>query len=123
MNFHGDFLVGDLCYNLTMVDKRFSFRNIAYQEKDGSFTGVCLDLDIVEEGHSTLQEAILSIEDAVFSHFKSAKKLKFPKELINRPAPKEYWDKLEELTHLETPKKDFLPFQFFTTHSPALFYA
>ena len=38
---------------------KFSFRNIAYQEKDGFFTGVNLDLDIVEEGHATLEEAIL----------------------------------------------------------------
>ncbi len=106
-----------------MSNNNFSFRNIAYQENNGSFTGVCLDLDIVEEGHSTLQEAILSIEDAVFSHFQAAKKLKFPKELTNRPAPKEYWDKLKELTQVKVPKKDFSPFQFFTTTNLLLSYA
>lgn len=106
-----------------MTDLQFSFRNIAYQEKDGSFTGVCLDLDIVEEGHETLQEATLSIEEAIKSHFKAAKKLGFPKELIHRPAPKEYWDKLKELTTKQTPKRNYSPFQFFNTQPSGLAYA
>lgn len=63
--------------------QKFYFRNIAYQEKDGSFTGVCLDLDIVEEGHETLQEAILSINDAVRSHINTAAKLVFPVDTSN----------------------------------------
>ncbi|MDO8429221.1 MAG: hypothetical protein Q7S88_01200 [Candidatus Daviesbacteria bacterium] len=106
-----------------MTDLQFSFRNIAYQEKDGSFTGVCLDLDIVEEGRTTLQEAILSINDAISSHFKAAKKMGLPNELINRPAPKEYWDKLKEITREQAPKRSFSPFQFFTTQSSGLVYA
>lgn len=106
-----------------MVNSQFSFRNIAYQEKDGSFTGVCLDLDIVEQGHTTLQEAILSINDAILSHFNAAKKMGFPKELINRPAPKEYWNKLKEFTKQQTTRRDFAPFQFFTTQSSGLAYA
>ena len=106
-----------------MSNNNFSFRNIAFQENNGSFTGVCLDLDIIEEDHATLEEAILSINDAIASHFQAAKKLKLPKELTNRPAPKEYWDKLKELTQVKVPKKDFYPFQFFTTTNPFLSYA
>jgi len=94
---------------------KFSFRNIAYQEKDGFFTGVNLDLDIVEEGHATLEEAILSITDATQSHLEAAGKLGFPKELINRPAPKKYWNILDNITRPK-PTPRMLPeyFRFFT---------
>ncbi|MBI2601282.1 hypothetical protein HYW42_05010 [Candidatus Daviesbacteria bacterium] len=102
-----------------MSHKDLSFRCIAYQEKDGSFTGVCLDLDIVEEGYVSLEEAILSVNDAVLSHLQAAAKLNFPKELVNRSAPKEYWNKLKEITKENVSKKSFEPFQFFTTQLPA----
>ncbi len=106
-----------------MSNNNFSFRNIAFQENNGSFTGVCLDLDIIEEDHASLEEAILSINDAVVSHFKVISKLKYPKELLNRPAPKEYWDKLKEITTEKSLKRNFSPFQFFTTTNPLLSYA
>ena len=107
-----------------MAHKDFTFRNIAYQEKDSSFTGVCLDLDIVEEGHSTLEEAILSINDAIVSHLQVAAKLDFPKELINRSAPKEYWNKLNQITQQHFHTRGLEPFQFFTSKpSSNLIYA
>lgn len=101
-----------------MAEVNFSFRCIAYQEDDGSFTGVCLDLDLVEEGHTTLQEAILSINDAIVSHIQTSAKLGFPKELILRPAPKEYWKKLEEITKPEAQKLPIKNFQFYSVQSP-----
>jgi len=101
-----------------MSHKDLSFRCIAYQEKDGSFTGVCLDLDIVEEGHVSLEETILSVNDAVSSHLQVAAKLDFPEELVSRSAPKEYWNKLREITKENVSKKSFEPFQFFTTQPP-----
>lgn len=96
------------------MDKKFSFRCIAYRQKDGFFIGVCLDLDLVEEGHATLQEAILSVDDAILSHMKVAQKHNFPEELISRPAPKEYWDILDTFTDPETSVLPQSPFQFFT---------
>lgn len=98
-----------------MSKQDLAFRNIAYKEKDDSFTGVCLDLDIVEEGHATLEEAILSMNDAILSHLQTAAKLDFPKELINRSAPKEYWDKLKEITQERLHTKDLEPFRFYTS--------
>jgi len=95
--------------------QKFSFRNIAYQEKDGTFTGVCLDLDIVEEGHASLPEAILSINGAIHSHMDSTKKLGFPKELVFRPAPKEYWKMLDLITKPKLTKDIPENFQFFTS--------
>lgn len=100
-----------------MKKKKFALRNIAYQEKDGSFTGVCLDLDLVEEGHVTLEEAILSINDAIFSHMRTAEDAGFPKELTRRPAPKEYWDKLSEVTKPQLSTVPFDQFRFFLTPS------
>ena len=101
-----------------MSKHKFSFRCIAYQEKDGSFTGVCLDLDIVEEGHATLQEAMLSINDAIISHMQAAGKLDFPGELTSRPAPKEYWKRLEEITKPKAQKLPIENFRFYSVQSP-----
>lgn len=100
-----------------MAHKNLSFRCIAYQEKDGSFTGVCLDLDIIEEGHITLQEAILSINDAIISHMEATAKLGSPKELTLRPAPKEYWKKLEEVTKPKAQNISIENFQFYSVQS------
>ena len=96
-----------------MSTKKFVFRVFAYKEADETYTAVCLDLDIVEENHQSLQQAVLSINEAVDSHFKTAAKLGFPRELIHRPAPKPYWNKLKELTS-PTPRP-LTPFQYFTT--------
>lgn len=101
-----------------MSEHKFFFRCIAYQEKEGSFTGVCLDLDIVEEGHVTLQEAMLSINDAILSHMDAAAKLGFPKELISRPAPKEYWNKLEDIIKPKAQKLALENFRFYSVQSP-----
>lgn len=107
-----------------MTHKNISLRCITYQEKDGSFTGVCLDLDIVEEGHISLEEAVLSINDAILSHFQAAAKHNFPKELVTRLAPKEYWNKLKEITQKNPSDKKFEQFQFFTRQfTPGLIYA
>ena len=101
-----------------MSRQKFSFRCIAYQEKDGSFTGVCLDLDIVEEGHITLQEAMLSIHDAITSHMGATAKLGFPKELILRLAPKDYWRKLEEITKPKVQRPLLENFRFYSVQPP-----
>jgi len=102
-----------------MKPVNFTVRNIVYQEKDDSFTAVCLDLDIIEEGFTTIELAILSLSEAVMSHFQVAKNKNFPPELTNRPAPQEYWEKLKEITK-ETPKpQELRPFKFFTTQQPS----
>lgn len=103
-----------------MVDRAFNFRCLAYQEKDSSFTGVCLDLDIVEEGHATLQEALLSINDAIDSHLEAAAEDNFPPESLYRPAPQRYWTKLKELI-ARRKKRPTTPSQFqFYNYQPYL---
>lgn len=113
-NFEENFLTR-LWYNSTdMKQENFTFRCIAYKEKDDTFTGVCLDLDIVEEGHITLQEAILSINDAIQSHIQASAKLGYPQELMFRPAPKEYWNKLKDITDAKPLNPPLETFRFFT---------
>lgn len=94
-----------------MTHKNFIFRVFAYKDDD-TYTAVCMDLDIVEENHQSLQQAVLSINEAIDSYMKSAAKLGFPKELTNRPAPKLYWKKLNEFTN-PIPKV-MSHFQYFT---------
>jgi hypothetical protein len=91
--------------------KEFTYRCLVYQEADGSFTGVCLDLDIVEEDHQTMEQAVLSLHDAVETHLKATAGLKFPKELMSRPAPLKYWNILRGVTSIR-PKTHDLPAEF-----------
>lgn len=56
------------------------------------FVGVCLELDIVEEGDN-LEQVKESLLDAVKTHVKAVTKNKLSEGLLNRPAPKEYWDR------------------------------
>lgn len=106
-----------------MENKNFSLRCIAYQEKDQTYTGVCLDLDIVEEGHPTLNEAVLSVNEAIVSHVLEAKRLGFPKELIERPAPKEYWDRVKDSIGAPYPPQQSEPLHYYTTSSRSLQHA
>lgn len=91
--------------------QKFTYRCLVYQEPDSSFTGVCLDLDIVEESHQTMEQAILSLHDAVETHLRAAAGLKFPKELMYRPAPQKYWNILRLMTAVQ-PQKTNVPPQF-----------
>jgi predicted RNase H-like HicB family nuclease len=90
-----------------------NFRCLAYQDKDNSFTGVCLDLDIVEEKHQTLQEAILSINDAINSHLEAAAEDNFPPESLRRPAPQKYWAQLKNFITKQNSKITPAQFQFY----------
>ena len=90
------------------------FRCLAYQDRDNSFTGVCLDLDIIEEKHQTLQEAILSINDAINSHLEAAAEDSFPPESLRRPAPQKYWTKLKDfMAKQKSPEVTPAQFQFY----------
>lgn len=99
-----------------MSAETFNFRCLAYQEKDSSFTGVCLDLDIVEEGHRSLASAVWSIGDATKAHMTTVAEHDYPSELLFRPAPKVYWEKVGKFASRDK-RPQRLPvkeFQFFT---------
>lgn len=58
--------------------------------KGKNFIGVCLTLDIVEEGGdpSKLME---SVKESAEAHVKLVQEKKLDDSLLNRPAPNEYW--------------------------------
>lgn len=80
------------------------YRVLAYQDGD-SFTGVCLDLGIVEEEHASLEEARLSIQEAVEAYLLTIREMADAGEEVEhlwyRPAPRKYWQVARRLTAQE----------------------
>ena len=71
--------------------KRGVFEFLVYP--DGKrFVGVCLTLNIIEEGERP-KELLKSLEEAAFGHLKVVRKENLSDKLLNRPALKKYWDK------------------------------
>ena len=70
-------------------------------------------MDIVEEKHETLQEAILSTNDAINSHLEAAAEDNFPPESLRRPAPQKYWNQLKNSITKNSPKNAPTQFQFY----------
>lgn len=64
---------------------------LVYQER-GKYIGVCLTLDIVEEGKDPAK-LMESIREAAVAHVELVIKKKLSDELLNRPAPDEYWER------------------------------
>ena len=63
--------------------------------EQGRFVGVCLTLDIVEEGNN-LHDVFNSLIKAAHGHVETVIKNGLNDSLLNRPAPKLYWKKLQE---------------------------
>lgn len=60
--------------------------------KEGkTFIGVCLTFDIVEESNNP-EKLMESIQEAARGHLEVVRKKNMPDDLLNRYAPKEYWD-------------------------------
>jgi len=60
--------------------------------KEGkTFVGVCLTFDIVEEGNNP-EKLMESIQEAAQGHLKVVREANMSDDLLNRHAPKEYWD-------------------------------
>lgn len=63
--------------------------------KEGTqYVGVCLTFNIVVEDKD-VEKVEKSVEDAAKLHLRVVQKKKLPDELLNRHAPKEYWDRYE----------------------------
>jgi len=78
-----------------------------YPEKN-KLVGVCLTFDIVVEGENP-NKIMKDLKDAAFLHLKVVVKNKLSDNLLNRYAPKEYWEKyfsaLESLKRAELSKR------------------
>lgn len=69
--------------------------------EQGKFVGVCLTLDIVEEGEN-LQDVFNSLLKAAHGHVEMVIKSNLNDNLLNRPAPQAYWNKLQEFKKQKT---------------------
>lgn len=67
---------------------------LLYGEKD-KFVGVCLTFDIIEVSDDAFSLR-KSLESAAFLQLKTVQEKNLPDELLNRYAPKKYWDKYFE---------------------------
>lgn len=63
---------------------------LVYQQKE-TFVGVCLTFDIIEEGNNA-KKLMESIQEAARGHLQTVREKNLSDDLLNRYAPKEYWD-------------------------------
>ena len=70
--------------------KRGLFRFVIFQEKDGDYCAVCLNLNLIEWGKD-LDELEESIKEAATSYLSGVIEKNLPDELLNRSAPDKYW--------------------------------
>lgn len=77
---------------------------LIYKEKD-AYVGVCLSFNIIEEGDD-IQKVSEQLEEAARLHLRVVRDENLPDALLNRHAPKEYWDKY--FSFLEATKKQEL---------------
>jgi hypothetical protein len=70
--------------------KKGIFHFIIFQEKDGDYCAVCLDLNLIEWGKN-VEDLKESINEATISYLDGVIKNNLPDELLNRHAPDKYW--------------------------------
>lgn len=63
------------------------------------YIGVCLELDLVDDG-DTREEVAERMKQNVVSYVAYIRKRHFDKALLNRPAPKKYWKKFFQYLQL-----------------------
>jgi hypothetical protein len=73
------------------------FRFLIYKKSGNKYyTGVCLDLDIVEENEDPIKLR-KNLEEAAQGYLEAVCKKGLNEELLEQKAPKEYWALLEDL--------------------------
>ena len=72
--------------------KQGKFTLFVYREKPNYYIGVNLDFDLIQEG-KTAPETIEKIKEASLGYLETVIKKNLSDDLLNRPAPKEYWER------------------------------
>jgi len=80
--------------------KQGKFILFVYQEKPNYYIGVNLNFDLIQEG-KTPEETMQRLKDASLNYLKTIIKKNYPDDLLNKPAPKEYWIKFEKFLKRE----------------------
>lgn len=83
----------DLIFNNTYQSGVVTF--IAFYEKD-KYYGVCLEFDLVTQAKS-ISEAMEQIKDYTYGWYKNIVINQLSEKLLNKSAPKKYWNKLKEI--------------------------
>ncbi|OGE00046.1 hypothetical protein A3J17_05165 [Candidatus Curtissbacteria bacterium RIFCSPLOWO2_02_FULL_40_11] len=86
-----------LLFNNTYKSGRVTFLVI---QEDKKYTGVCLEFDLSVQAE-TPEEARRLIEDYTKVWHRNAVKNKLPEEVLNRPAPKKYWEIYKKLLEFD----------------------
>lgn len=86
--------------------KRGRMTYIAFKE-GGKYIAVCLEFDLEVEAKS-LDLAKEYIEDLSHAWLENVTKNKLPEELLNRPAPKKYWEMLALIKRVIEAKENML---------------
>lgn len=93
--------------------KQGQFTLFVYQEKPSYFVGVNLDFDLIQEG-KTAPETMERIKEASLGYLETVIKKNLSDNLLNRPAPKEYWEKYRALLRKRSKAKKLIPWnQYF----------
>lgn len=83
-----------------------------FYKQGKKYVGVCLDLNIYEEG-SNFEDVLKTVTKMSQDHVKYVIKNKLSEDLLNRPAPKKYWELYNKTTTGKT-KNTLIssPYQF-----------
>lgn len=93
--------------------KRGKFTLFVYQEKPNYYIGVNLDFDLIQEGKTAL-ETMERIKEVSLGYLETIMKKNLSNELLNRPAPKEYWEKYRIFLRKRAEAKKLIPWnQYF----------
>jgi predicted RNase H-like HicB family nuclease len=90
--------------NKTNTKKYGLARIFVFPEKN-KYIAVCLDLDIIEEA-ATREDVLTQITEAVVGYVENAVKNNLDDKVLNRPAPKKYWELSEKYLKWISTKKD-----------------
>jgi len=81
--------------NLRNTKRKGRFTLFVYPEKPNYFIGVCLEFDVIKEGKNP-KDALNSIKEASIGYLETIIKNNYSDDLLNSPAPKQYWKKYHQ---------------------------
>lgn len=77
---------------------------IMCEEGNDKFIGVCLTFNILQEGDDPM-DLLQELREAAKLHVETVIEKNLPDTLLNRPAPKKYWDLYSKARSLSAGKK------------------
>jgi hypothetical protein len=80
--------------------ERGQFTLFVYKEKPNYYIGICLEFDIVKEGKNA-SEVMELLEKASIGYLQTVIKENLSDDLLNKRAPKKYWQKYKQFEELK----------------------